>query len=77
MEFCIEVVWKRAQVIEVTLTQLPYHSSRHGRSTVDQVTLLTQDIEDSFSAKKAETAFVYLSKMAPMAKFENAPFFII
>jgi len=25
---------------------------RHGRSTVDQVTLLTQDIEDSFSAKK-------------------------
>jgi len=41
MEFCIEVVWKRAQVIEVTLTQLPYHSSRHGRSTVDQVTLLT------------------------------------
>jgi len=25
---------------------------RHGRSAVDQVTLLTQDIEDSFSAKK-------------------------
>ena len=32
---------------------------RHGRSTVDQVTLLTQDIEDSFSAKKkAGTVFV-------------------
>ena len=25
---------------------------RHGRSAVDQVTLLTQDIEDSFSVKK-------------------------
>ena len=25
---------------------------RHGRSAVDQVTLLTQDIEDSFSGKK-------------------------
>jgi len=24
----------------------------HGRSTVDQVTLLTQDIKDNFSAKK-------------------------
>ena len=32
---------------------------RHGRSTVDQVTLLTQDIEDSFSAKrKAGAVFV-------------------
>ena len=35
---------------------------RHGRSTVDQVTLLTQDIEDSFSAKKkAAAAFVDLT----------------
>jgi len=32
---------------------------RHGRSTVDQVTLLTHDIEDSFSAKKkARAVFV-------------------
>ena len=34
----------------------------HGRSTVDQATLLTQDIEDSFSAKKkAGTVFVGLT----------------
>ena len=35
---------------------------RHGRSTVDQVTLLAQDIEDSFSAKqKAGAVFVDLT----------------
>jgi len=35
---------------------------RHGRSAVDQVTLLTQDIEDSFSAKKkAGAVFVDLT----------------
>jgi len=34
---------------------------RHGRSTVDQVTLLAHDIEDSFSAKKAGIAFVDLT----------------
>jgi len=35
---------------------------RHGRSTVDQVTLLIQDIEDSFSAKKkAASVFVDLT----------------
>jgi len=35
---------------------------RHGRSTVDQVTLLTQDIEDSFAAKKkAGAVFVDLT----------------
>ena len=35
---------------------------RHGRSTVDQVTLLTQNIEDSFLAKKkAGTVFVDLT----------------
>jgi len=35
---------------------------RHGRSTVDQVTLLTQDIEDRFLAKKkAGAVFVYLT----------------
>ena len=31
---------------------------QHGWSTVDQVILLTQDIEDSFSAKKAGAVFV-------------------
>jgi len=40
---------------------------RHGRSAVDQVTLLTWDIEDSFSAKnKAGTVFVDLT-----AAYEN------
>jgi len=35
---------------------------RHGRSAVDQVTLLTQDIEDSFSNKKeAGAVFVDLA----------------
>jgi len=34
---------------------------RHGRSAVDQVTLLTQDIEDSFSAEKAGAVFVDLT----------------
>ena len=35
---------------------------RHGRLTVDQVTLLTQDIEDSFSVKKkAGAVFVDLT----------------
>ena len=35
---------------------------RHGRSTVDQVTLLTQEIEDSYSAKKkAGAVFVDLT----------------
>jgi len=29
---------------------------QHGRSAVDQVTLLTQDVEDSFSAKKKDGA---------------------
>ena len=41
--------------------QLPKEqpSFRHGRSTTDQVTLLTQDIEDSFQAgKKASAVFL-------------------
>jgi len=39
---------------------LPHEQAgfRHGRSTLDQVTLLTRDIEDSFLAKKDETVFV-------------------
>jgi len=44
--------------------QLPHEQAafRHGRSTIDQVTLLTQDIEDSFSAKKkAGAVFVDLT----------------
>jgi len=34
---------------------------RHGRSAVDQVTQLTQDIEDSFSAKKVGAVCVDLT----------------
>jgi len=34
---------------------------RHGKSTVDQVTLLTQDIEDSVLGKKARVVFVDLT----------------
>ena len=50
---------------------------RHGRSTVDQVTLLTQDIEDGFSAKKkAGPVFVDLSSlrhfMAPRPHLQAA-----
>ena len=37
---------------ESSRSHITYPGCRHGRSTVDQVTLLTQDIEDSFSAKK-------------------------
>jgi len=38
---------------------------RHGRSTVDQVTLLKQDIDDSFTAKK--TGVVYVGPTAAYA----------
>ena len=50
---------------------------RHGRSTADQVTLLTQDIEESFSTKmKAGTVFVDLTAtydtMAPRPHLQAA-----
>ena len=43
-----------ARVDPITDPLLPREEAgfRHGRSAVDQVTLLTQDIEDCFSAKK-------------------------
>jgi len=53
-----------ARVETITDPQLPQEqaSFRHWRSAVDQVTLLTQDIEDSFSAKmKAGAVFVDLT----------------
>jgi len=53
-----------ARVESITDLLLPQEQAgfRHGRSAVDQVTLLTQDIEDSFSAKKkAGAVFVYLT----------------
>jgi len=42
---------------------LPHEQAgfQHGRLAVDQVTLLAQDIEDSFSAKKTRAVFVYLT----------------
>jgi len=46
------------------MNQLPQEQAgfRHGRSAVDQVTLLTEDIEDNFSAKKkAGAMFVDLT----------------
>jgi len=44
-------------------TLLPQEQTgfRHGSSVLDQVTLLIQDIEDSFSAKKAKAVFVDLT----------------
>ncbi|XP_076823231.1 uncharacterized protein LOC143469422 [Clavelina lepadiformis] len=53
-----------ARVEPIIDPQLPREQAgfRHGRSTVDQVTLMTQDIEDSFSAKKkADAVFVDLT----------------
>jgi len=52
-------------------------SFQHGRSTVDQVILLTQDIEDSFSAnKKTGAVFVDLTAaydtMAPRPHLQAA-----
>ena len=42
-----------SQIEPVVDSQLPREQAgfRRGRSTVDQVTLLTQDLEDSFQAK--------------------------
>ena len=53
-----------ARVETIIDASLPQEQAgfRHGRSAVDQVTLLTQDIEDSFSAKKkAGAVFVDLT----------------
>ena len=53
-----------ARVETITDPQLPQEQAgfRNGRSAVDQITLLTQDIEDSFSAKnKAGAVFVDLT----------------
>ena len=49
---------------QTRMNQLPQEQAgfRHGRSAVDQVTLLTEDIEDNFSAKKkAGAMFVDLT----------------
>jgi len=54
-----------ARVDPIIDTFLPWEQAgfRHGRSVVDQFTLLTQDIEDSCSAKK-KAAFVFVDLTA-------------
>jgi len=42
------LIYARVKPIAETLLRQEQGGSRHGRSTVDQVTLLTQDVEDSF-----------------------------
>ena len=46
------LIYARVETITDPLLPQERAGFRHGRSAVDQVTLLTQDIEDSFSAKK-------------------------
>jgi len=46
------LIYARVETITDPLLPQEQAGFRHGRSAVDQVTLLTQDIEDSFSAKK-------------------------
>ena len=56
------LIYARADPIIDPLLLREQASYRHGRSTVDQVILLTQDIEDSFSAtKKAGAVHVDLT----------------
>jgi len=53
------LIYSRIETIIDPLLPQEQAGFRHGRSAVDQVTLSTQDIEDSFSAKKkAGTVFV-------------------
>jgi len=57
-----KLIYARVETITDPLLPQEQAGFRHGRSTVDQVTLLTQDIEDSFSAKKkAGAVFVDLT----------------
>ena len=46
------LIYARVETITDPLLPQEQAGFRYGRSTVDQVTLLTQDIEDSFSAQK-------------------------
>ena len=48
--------YARVKTITDPLFALEQAGFRHGRSAVDHVTLLTQDIEDSFSPKKKRGA---------------------
>jgi len=56
------LIYDRVDPIIDALLSQEQAGFRHGRSAVDQVTLLTQDIEDCFSAnKKARALFVDLT----------------
>ena len=56
------LIYARVETIIDPLLPQEQAGFQHGRSAVDQVTLLTQDIGDSFSAKKkAEAVFVDLT----------------
>jgi len=59
-----KLIYTRVETIVDTLLSLEQDGFRRGRSTVDQITLLvlTQEIEDSFSAKKkAGAVFIKLT----------------
>ena len=56
------LIYARVKTIINPLLPQEQTGFRHGKLTVDQVTLLTQDIEDSFSTeKKAGAVFVDLT----------------
>ena len=56
------LIYSRIEPIVNPLLLTEQAGFRHGRSTVDQVTLLTQQIEDSFSAsRKAGAVFANLT----------------
>ena len=51
-----KIIIDRVEPIIDSLLPKEQAGFRRGKSTVDQVTLLTQEIEDSFSAKKKPSA---------------------
>jgi len=53
------LIYARVEPIIDPLLPQEQADFRHGRSTVDQVTLLTHDIEDSFSAEKKTGAVFF------------------
>ena len=56
------LIYARIEPIVDPLLPQEQPGFRHGKSTTDQVTLLTQGIEDSFSAKKkAGAVFIDLT----------------
>jgi len=61
-EILERLIYARVETITDPQLQQEQAGFRHGRSAADQVTLLTQDFEDSFSAKnKSGTVFVDLT----------------